>query len=126
MNNSEFKENGFEVCKVAVLAIAVAERSKEFLDSEQKIGEEQNKSAAAVFTQEIDLRRNETQKALNATKLELINGEADAQIRLIEKTSEAVTAQNKAWGEGGLKTLIMNGDNQKQIQTIQVADATAE
>lgn len=125
LNETEFKQNGFSVCKVAVIAIAVGERSKEFLNSEQKIGEEQNKSAAAVFTQEIDLRKNETQKALNKTKLELIRGEADIQIDLIEKTAESLAKQNKAWGEGGLKTLIINGDKQNQVQTIQVADTTA-
>ncbi len=42
------------------------------------------------------------------------------QATLITTTADAIAKQNKAWGDGGLKTLIINDKSAGQIQTIQV------
>jgi len=127
LNKKEFSENGFFVPHVAVTVVAVAERSIEFLESEQRIAEEANKALANISTQEIELLKNKTQGVRNDTKVKLLREEADIQIDVIEKTSVGIAKQNAAWGgKTGLRTLIMNGDGKSDpLQTIQIADANA-
>ncbi|MBY0328720.1 hypothetical protein K2Q02_01355 [Patescibacteria group bacterium] len=127
LNEKDFIEKGVWVNRVAVMEVAIAERSKDLLESEENVAKQKNNAAAAVHQKEIELELNQAQEARNASELKFRKEDADIKANLIEKSSEGLAKINKGWGKGGLKRLYIGSGNTNSMQslvesTLQVQD----
>ncbi|MDB5255270.1 MAG: hypothetical protein JWL92_646 [Candidatus Nomurabacteria bacterium] len=119
LNKKEFGAVGFNVCKVAVIAVDIAERSKGFLDSEQDIAKEENKSKAAVFTKQTGLELNKLQDAQNDTELKFRERDADIKIKMVKQSANGLAKINAAWGgKKGLDRLYLGGNHASPMQDL--------
>lgn len=127
LNEKDFIEKGVWVNRVAVMAIAVADRSKDILESEEAITKKANQAKEAQSQLAIELLENKAQEARNASELQFRKEDAEIKVNLIKESSDGLAKINKAWGEGGLERLYIGSGNANPMQslvesTLQVQD----
>lgn len=118
LNTNDFIPKGFCIPRVAVIAIPIAERSKDLLEAEENVAKQLNNALAAVHKKEIELQQNEAQEVRNTTEIKFRKEDAAIKIDLVTKSSEGLAKVNKGWGEGGLERLYIGGGQSNSMQNL--------
>lgn len=102
---------GIQIEHVAVINVPVAERSKDVLEREEAVQKAIKDTLISAQKRDQLLLLNEATAAQKQTELTFQEGMYKAKGELINAIKEALEAQNKAYGLGGLKSLYLGGGN---------------
>jgi hypothetical protein len=111
-NKKLFEPNGFRIENTAVIAVLVAERSKDLLESEEDIKKEENYAKVAEKTKNAEIALNVAQEARNEAEIKFQTALTDLRIKENKESAASIAEQNKAWVGGGLTHLYISGGEQ--------------
>lgn len=111
LNKDEFKKWGYEIPGFSFPIVAYADDSLDFQKIRQKVTTSKIEVEIAGNQRDAENKLTEAQANRNDTEIKFRREDAQIKEDLINKTAPHLASVNKAWGEGGLDRLIINGGN---------------